>query len=308
MHKERPVSTSRRYRERGTLFILLTTLPALAIITIFTLYPIGFALWSSFSFYDLTNPQKTGFAGVTNYGAALQATGFQHSVEASVVFVIASFFLVVGLALGSALLLNERFRGVKHLQVIVLLPWAIPFVVAGMMWRWIYDSNYGVLNFVLQSLGVIPHYQAWLTQSNPAMVLLIIAYAWSEFPVSTLLILAGLQSVPKELYEAAVVDGARAFARFRRVTWVWLKPILLIVFVYETLRAITVFDSVYVVTKGQPADATAIVSYYIYRYMFTYYDVGLASALSVIVLVVSAVLIYAYFRFLRIGSLELRGR
>ena len=223
-------------------------------------------------------------------------------------FVIASFFLVVGLALGSALLLNEKFKGVKYLQVIVLLPWAIPFVVAGLMWRWIYDSNYGILNFALQSLGVIPSYQAWLTQPNPAMALLIVAYAWSEFPVSTLLILAGLQSVPKELYEAAVVDGARAFARFRRVTLVWLKPVLLIVFVYETLRAITVFDSIYVITKGQPADATAIISYYIYRYLFTFYDVGRASALSIIVLVVSGVLIYAYFKFLRIGSLELRAR
>ena len=302
------VSASRRLRGRGALFIFLTTLPALAIITIFTLYPIAFALWSSFSFYDLTNPEKTGFAGITNYAGALQTTGFQHSVEASIVFVIASFFLVVGLALGSALLLNEKFRGVKYLQVIVLLPWAIPIVVAGLMWRWIYDSNYGILNFALQSLGVIPSYQAWLTQANPAMALLIVAYAWSEFPVSTLLILAGLQSVPKELYEAAVVDGARAFARFRRVTLVWLKPVLLIVFVYETLRAITVFDSIYVITKGQPADATAIISYYIYRYLFTFYDVGRASALSIIVLVVSGVLIYAYFKFLRIGSLELRAR
>ena len=89
---------------------------------------------------------------------------------------------------------------------------------------------------------------------------------------------------------------------------VWLKPVLLIVFVYETLRAITVFDSIYVITKGQPADATAIISYYIYRYLFTFYDVGRASALSIIVLVVSGVLIYAYFKFLRIGSLELRAR
>jgi ABC-type sugar transport system permease subunit len=256
----------------------------------------------------LTNPQKTGFAGVTNYEAALLATGFQQSVEATVVFVVASFLVVVGLALGSALLLNEKFRGVKYLQVIALLPWAIPFVVAGMMWRWIHDANYGVLNFVLLSLGAISQYQAWLTQPTSAMVLLIIAYAWSEFPVSTLLILAALQSVPKELYEAAVVDGAGAFARFRRVTWVWLKPILLIVFVYETLRAINVFDSVYVITQGQPADATATLSYYIYRYLFTFYNVGQASALSIVVLVVSVVLIYAYFKFLRIGSLELRGR
>ena len=302
------MSTSNRFRGRGTLFILFTIAPALAIITIFTLYPIGFALASSFSYYDFTNPSKTGFAGASNYVNAVETPGFEQSVTATAIFVVASFFLVVGIALGSALLLNEKFKGVKYLQVIALLPWAIPYVVAGLMWRWIYDSNYGLLNYIFQSLGLIQAYQPWLTRPTSAMVLLIISYAWSEFPISTLLVLAGLQSVPKELYEAAVVDGAGALARFRKVTWVWLKPIFLIVFVFETLRAITVFDIVFVITKGGPAEATSIVSYYIYRYLFTYFDVGRASALSIIVLVVSGIFIYAYFTFLRIGSLELRGK
>jgi ABC-type sugar transport system permease subunit len=302
------MSTSARPKRRGTLFILLTILPALAIITIFTLYPIAYALSASFSYFDFSNPNKKGFAGLANYVGVLENAAVRSSFTATTIFVVSSFLLVVGLALGSALLLNEKFRGVKYLQVIVLLPWAIPFVVAGLMWRWIYDSNYGVFNYVLHSLGIIPSFQAWFTQPVPAMAILIVSYAWSEFPISTLLILAGLQSVPKELYEAAIVDGAGAWARFKRVTWVWLKPILLIVFVFETLRALTVFDSVYVLTKGQPADATAVISYFIYRYLFTFFDVGGSSALSIVVLVVSVVLIYAYFKFLKVGSLELRGR
>jgi ABC-type sugar transport system permease subunit len=216
--------------------------------------------------------------------------------------------IVVSLSLGFALLLNERFRGSSVMQVLILLPWAIPLVVSGTLWKWIFDANFGLANEVLLRLGMISSYQPFVVQQWPAMLMLLLAYVWVETPLPTLLFFASLQSVPQELYEQAKIDGASAWHRFKTVTFKWITPIFFIVLVYETLMDIRAFDLVYVVTAGGPADFTALISFFTYRQAFVYLDFGRATALSLTLVAISVLLIFLYYRLLRVGRLRLRIR
>jgi len=294
-----------RLGDRG--FIAATLIPGLAPIFLFFFYPVIYALYVSFIKYDLTRPERN-FVGFQNYYKVITSYYFWNSWRVTAEFAIASFVLVVVFAMLTALTLNQAFKGQKILQVLVLLPWAIPYVVGGSMWKWMFDATYGVLNAVLYGLGLIPSYQPWLVDPTIALILLIIAYVWSEAPLPTLLFLTGLQSVPQELYESGLVDGLNAWQRFRKITVTWLSPIILIVFIWETLLAIRQFDMVWVITGGKPGDATALISFFAWRETFSFLDFGRASALCYIIVAISIVFIYLYFRALKMGSLELKVR
>jgi len=289
------------------LFIAATIIPGLIPIFLFFFYPIAYALWVSFHNYNLKIDDRS-FVGLKNYAEVVTSYYFWNTMKITVIFAILSFLIIIALATGTALLLNERFRGQKILQVLVLVPWAIPYVVGGSMWKWIYNADFGLLNAVLLQLGAIQEFQPWLTYPNISLVLLVTAYVWSELPLPTLLILTGLQSVPEELYESALVDGASSWEKFRKITVEWLKPMFLIVFIWETLLAIRQFDLVWVITQGGPADTTALVSFFTWRETYSFLDFGHGAALSYIILVISVVLIYFYFKALRMGAVELKVR
>ncbi len=287
--------------------ILIGLLPALTPVFIFTFYPVFYALYTSLYRYNIKYPEQYGFIGGGNYVAMTQTYYFRSSLTSTAIFALLAIPVIVLGSLGLATLLTQRYKGVSFLQWLILVPWAIPFVVSGTIWKWIFDANYGVFNDVLLNLGLISSYQPWLTRSWPAMIVLVLAFAWVFLPLPTLLFLAGMQSIPAELHEAAMVDGAKAFARFRAVTFTWLRPIVLIVVILTTLMSIWMFDLIYVITFGGPADFTALISYYTYNEMFTFLDFGRASALAVFVLIIGIALIFAYFRALRIGRLRLRA-
>ncbi len=291
--------------KRGDIrFAILALSPMLAPVFFISLYPIAQAFVVSFEAYDISKPlTHTPFIGFTNYVTVFNSFDLQQSVISTLIFTGASLALVLGIAFGTAMLLSQKFRGVKFFQILFLVPWGVPYIVAGALWAWILNAQFGVLNGIFTQLGLITDYQAWLVSPTFAQLFLIIAYVWSEAPLTILLILAGIQSMPQELYEAALIDGASAWVRFRKITFTWLRPVLQIVFIYETLSALRVFDLVFALTQGGPFDTTSLISFFTYRVAFVFGEFGQGSALSVIIVGVSVVLAVAYLRLIKIPKL-----
>ncbi len=216
----------------------------------------------------------------------------------TVLFALLSVPGVMLLGLGAALLLNQRLRGMWLLRWIILLPWAIPLVAAGVMWRLLVHGNFGALNGLLFQLGLIGSYIPFLSHPQLALVVVAVAQVWREFPLAAILVLAGLQTIPVELHEEAKVDGAGALARFRYVTLPLLRPSLLVVLVYETMTAVAVFDLVYVLTGGGPGNATTLFSWFAYAASFKLLNLGQGAALSLMMAMGLILLIVAYLRLL----------
>jgi multiple sugar transport system permease protein len=202
------------------------------------------------------------------------------------------------LAVLVALLLNEAFPGQRLLNALLLLPWATPSVVNGLMWKWIYDPSYGLLNGLLVQLGVLERYRAWL--GDPDLTLLLIANAavWKQMPLAALLLIVTMKAIPEDLYRAAKVDGAGAFRRFLHVTLPALRPGLMLVLVYETMISIRHFDLFLIMTQGGPGDASFTLSWFIYVETFRSLRFGTGAALSYILAMATFLLSYLFIRFL----------
>jgi ABC-type sugar transport system permease subunit len=204
--------------------------------------------------------------------------------------------------LGIALVLNDNFRGRGLLRAVVLVPWAIPTVVSSQMWRFIFNDRYGLVNFVLFG-GDASRYLAPLADPTSALIAIMAAEIWKTTPFAALIILAGLQAIPDDLYEAASVDGATAWQKFRHVTLPMIKPALLLALLFRTIDGLRVFDLVFVMTQGGPADATNVLQFYGYKKTFAEGMVGYGSAIAVVVFFLSLALSLAYLRMLKINRL-----
>jgi multiple sugar transport system permease protein len=215
------------------------------------------------------------------------------------IYTVASVAGVIIFGIVVALLLNTKIRSVNALKIIILLPWAIPAVVAGLMWKWILNSDFGILNGILYSLGAIKSYIPFLADPFLAKLSLVMAHVWKEGPLAAIFLLAGLQLIPKEFYEAAKIDGGSSLRVFRYVTLPLLRPILLVVLVYETMTAILTFDIVYVLTGGGPADSTSLISWFAYAEIFKSLNLGAGIALSIVIAAITLILIILYMRALR---------
>jgi len=274
-------------------------LPALLIIGLFTIYPVLYALRISAFQYVLTKPNSHPFIGFKNFEDVVTSYYFKTALINTSVYTIASVAGVILFGLLVALLLNSKNRSVNVLKIIILLPWAIPAVVAGLMWKWILNSDFGIFNAVLYSLGAIDSYIPFLADPNLAKLSLILAHIWKEGPLAAIFLLAGLQLIPNEYYEAAKIDGGSSLSVFRFITLPLLRPILLVVLVYETMTAILTFDLVYVLTGGGPGDATSLISWFAYAEIFKSLNLGTGIALSIIIALITLVLIFLYMRALR---------
>jgi multiple sugar transport system permease protein len=276
-----------------------TLAPVLAIVALFTLIPFGYAAWTSVHRHVLIL-QGHPYVGLDNYRLALEDPLFADSIKTSVIFAAFAFPLVTVIGLLVALLLNQRVRGFGILLVLVLLPWSIPTVSAGIMWRLLLHGEFGAIDGFLFRIGAIDSYIQWLSSSKLAMVSVIAVHAWREFPLAVILFLAALQTIPPELAEAARLDRASVWERFRYVTLPLLKAPLLIALVYETIVAISVFDLVYVLTGGGPGSATTLFSWFAYTATFKYLNFGQGAALSFIMAAVLVVFIMLYVRIVRV--------
>lgn len=286
-------------------FAVLLNVPALITITLLAGYPIVYSAFISLHKYNLKRPRIFDFVGLSNYFQLLNSSEFWMALWVTVQFTVLVVTLVVVLGIAFALLLNREFPGCGIIRALILVPWAIPPVVNGMMWQWIYDSKVGALNGLLMSLGLITEYRGWLSQPTSALLAIVWADVWNMVPLAVILLLAALQRIPSELYEAARIDGAGNFQLFRYVTFPWLAQALLVVLILQTMSAIRAFDVIYVLTAGGPGTATTTLTWKTYLTTFDSLDFGLGNAYAYMVSLLTLALALIYFRVLyRRGDFE----
>ncbi len=262
-------------------------------------YPLARTLYTSFFDVNSPFPGTYPFVGLANYRRAFGSPDFWAAVRRTGYFTVVSTWieLVLGILLG--LLLNVRFHGRAVLRTLVVLPWALPTIVNAMMWRWIYNPEYGALNALLTQLHLIPAYRSWLGKPFLALNMVILADVWKTTPLVAFLILAGLATIPHDLYEAAKVDGAGPFNGFFRITLPLLVPSILIVLVVRTIEAFKVFDIIYVMTRGGPANGTQTITLYAYIQAFSNQSFGYGGALAYLIALTILGFALVYMRLLR---------
>ncbi len=274
--------------------------PALGILALFAFYPIVGSFWLSLHRIVLSLPGVgEPFVGLANYAELAQGSGVRRSVGVTLFCGGVSTALEVALGLGLALCLHASFRGRGLARAIALVPWAIPTVVASQMWRFLLNDRFGPVAYYLFGGG------APLAEAGTALASIIAADVWKTTSFVALIVLAGLQAIPDDLYEAAAVDGAGPFRRFRSVTLPLVLPALLAAVLFRTIDAFRVFDLVFVMTQGGPADATNVLQYMGYKRMFGEGMLGSGAAISTVVFGMTLVASIAYVRI--VGSRLLEG-
>ncbi len=279
--------------KREARFGLLLSTPALLAVFAVVLLPLLNALILSLQRHDLARPQNDAFIGIENYIDLATDDRFLNSLKATSFFALTSIAIELPLAIGFALMLVKKFRGRSLARALVILPWALPAAVAASMWKWIYNADYGVLNSVLMHLGLISENHVWLADSHWSMALIILANVWKETPLTVILLLGTLMAIPDGLYEAARMDGANAWQRFRHVTLPMIRPILIVAGLLQLIWGFQTFEIPQIVTGGGPHSSTELVSLRIYSQTFRSLSFGTGAAMAYFVallLLVPAVL------------------
>ncbi|SHK95729.1 multiple sugar transport system permease protein [Pseudonocardia thermophila] len=270
-------------------FGLRLSAPALALLAMLLVVPAVLTLVYSFHDVPPTGIAPGEFIGLTNYETVFGSPVFWSSLWVTIVFSLGFVVVSTCLGLGFALLLNEAFPGRGILRGLLVIPWACPWLVIGIIWRWFVDGSVGGLNGLLMHLGLTDGYIDFLSNPRSALIIAVIGASWRQACFAAILLLAGLQTLPKELNEAAAIDGAGPLGRFRHVTIPWLRPVLATVIVLNIIYAFLQFDVIFAMTQGGPGDATQVLSILIYRQLFVATDIGTGSALAVILALLSLV-------------------
>jgi multiple sugar transport system permease protein/N,N'-diacetylchitobiose transport system permease protein len=277
--------------------------PAALVILLVVVVPLGRALWMSLFNIQLTRPGVEPFVGLDNYLSQLTSGDFWAATGRALFFTIVSTGLELSLGMGLALLMDQPLRFRWLLRTIIILPWALPTIVNALMWRWIDNAEYGALNALLTQTGVTAGYQPWLSNSDLAMWMVIVADVWKLTPLVAILLLAGLQSVDREIVEVARVDGAGPLQVFRHILLPLVMPVVLIVLVLRTMEAFKVFDLIWIMTHGGPANSTQTIAIYAYQTAYQGFDFGRGAALGYLIALVIMVLAAIYLRLLgRMGQ------
>jgi len=289
-----------RLSERGWGYLLAA--PAFVLVGLMALAPIMAALWLSLH-RRLPIFGVDEFVGAWNYLQLWSDDRFWAACRTTLYFTGLSVTAELLLGFGVALLLDGltggRGRSPRWAQVMIILPWAVPTVVSAQIWAWLYQPDYGLLNYLLLQAGFIDARIDWLADPDWAIHAAVVMDIWKTTPFAALLLLAGLKSVPQELYAAARVDGAGAWQRFRRITLPLLMPVVVIVLVFRTMDAVRVFDAVFVLTGGGPGNTTETLSIYAYKTLFQTLQFGYGSALATAMFVIVAGLSLMYVLLLR---------
>lgn len=273
--------------------------PALLVLLGVLAYPIAEAIILSFQKVTFrAGGIARDWSGVDNYARLAGDPTFGLALRNSLYFTVVEVVAVVLVSLGVALLLNHRLGRSALFRVVLLVPWALAPVANAVLWKWIYNANYGVLNALGLQLGLLDQKVVWLGEPFRALNMILLADAWKAIPFISLLLLAGLQNIPAQLYRAARVDGAGAWARFRHVTLPGLRVPLLVAIVLQSIWALKVFDLIYVLTKGGPLDGTVVLNFLAWRVTFNFLDVGYGAAIANVLFVLMFVLAIVYVRTL----------
>lgn len=280
---------------RNRQFILLCLLPATLALLAIIAYPLLYGFYLSLTDANPLSLERA-FIGLENYGNIFDDSVYQNSLWLTIRFTAIIVAIEFPLAMMLALMLNEPIRGRAIYRAMLLIPWVMPNVVAAIIWRWIYSPDFGLLNFVLAELRIIDAYLSFTGDPNRALPAVIAVSVWKGIPFSTVVLLAGLQAVPADLYEAARVDGASAWQRFRDITIPGMLPIIVIVLVLRAVWSFNSFDLVYVLTGGGPGWATQLLSIYVYLSSFQYQQLGYGAAMAVTMLLILAIPVAIFVR------------
>jgi len=273
--------------------------PMLAIMVTVTGYPLLSTIRLSFTDASLVGNAPMSWVGLENYIYAFTDPDFRDAFFRSLYFAFVSVGVEVILGVLVALLLNQEFFGRPFVRALVVLPWALPTIVNAMMWRLIFNPEFGSWNALLTQLHLIDAYRSWLGDPATVMNMVILADVWKNYPLVTLIVLAALQIIPPELYQAAAIDGAGAWRQFWKITFPEILGPLSVALMLRMIDAFKVFDIIYVMTRGGPADATKTVSFYVYQESFSYLRAGSGAAYAVLVGLVCGILIGLYLMILR---------
>jgi multiple sugar transport system permease protein len=291
-----PQSKSRIDLNNPKLLGILLVLPTLLVVFGFLLFPFFYALVLSFMNYNLTNPAANALVGLKNYIKLLSDAYFVSSVGRTILFSVSSAIFQIILGTTIALVLDQKFHLQGFMRGLIILPWALPTVVNGIMWKWIYNGDYGALNALLTQLGILKEYKVWLVDPLWAMGLVIFANVWKEAPFIAIMVLAALQGIPSELYEAGKVDGASTWQNLWQITLPLLKPVLMVCGLLEIIWGFQTFDLIYIVTNGGPYNSTELVSYRIYLQTFKFFQFGYGSAMAYLVSLLIFIPAFFYIR------------
>jgi trehalose/maltose transport system permease protein len=290
---------STRLRRKQTRLAWIMLAPALAVVGLVAIYPLGVTIYQSFTNQQfLAGIEPTKFVGLQNYRDLIHDTVFRQSIVTTVKFTVITIIFEFMLGMMIALVVNSNFRGRGTMRAVMLVPWAIPTVICAQMWKWMYDDVFGVLNDAGVRLHILHRSVAWISQPSTALASVCAVDIWKTTPFVALLLLAGLQVIPRELYEAADVDGASKLQQFWRITLPLLRPAILVALIFRTLDALRVFD-VFYVFFGNRVD-TQTMAIYDQNTIVSIGDVGYGAAISVAIFLIISMFVVIYVTFIRV--------
>lgn len=282
-------------RRRFNVWPYVLVSPALLIVTFVVFVPVLEAIMMSFQSHDLRRPNLIGFIGFSNYIEIFKDPLFGQALKNTFIWVIVGVGLQFFFGFILALLLNQKFRGRGAIRAVSLIPWATPGVLIGLMWKWIYDGNYGVLNDLLTRLNLIDHNIPFLSQLSTAFPSVIVTIIWQGIPFFAIMIMAGLQVIPQDMYEAADIDGASKMQKLFRITIPSLKNVILITLLLRIIWVSNSVDIIYSMTGGGPSYSTQTLSVYIFN-KATVLDLGYSSAMAIILMLLLAFVAVPYLK------------
>ncbi len=291
-------SAAVRIRLSNTQFSLVMLIPALLVLAFTVLYPLLRGIYLGFQSYSLVNlTAGADFVGLRNFRTLLSSPDYRAVWGTTLLFVAGSVGGQFVLGFLTALVLNQDIRQRNLFRGLLLMPWVVPTVVSSLLWKWIFNQQYGIFNYVLFVLGVIPKFQAWIGNPDLALSSVVLANIWKGFPFHMVVLLAALQTIPRDIVEAAIIDGASAFQRFSQVTLPLLRYIIMIDLLISIVWTFQNFTLIWTMTEGGPITATTTLAISIYRMAFQSFDMGMGAAIGTIWLV--ALLVFAVL-FVRI--------
>jgi ABC-type sugar transport system permease subunit len=292
-------SAGRAATDRRLGYLLVA--PVLILLLLVTAYPLIYNLWNSFHFVNLSFgalPHK--FVGAQDYTKMFTSSAWLAALERTLAFTVVSVVLDTIAAIGLALMLHRKFRGRGVLRAAVLIPWAVPTVVSAMLWKTMFDPRSGFVDYFLGALHPSWASLTWLNASVwRSWTVIFIADAWKNVPFIAIILLAGLQVIPTDIYEAARIDGASTVSTFRRLTLPLLKPALMVAVIFRTLQALLVFDIIFIMTGGGPGNSTQTLSFLNYQTFISNLDFGYGGAISVTLVVIALIISYVIVRAFR---------
>lgn len=292
-----------RYNLNGYLLIA----PAVISILVLSVYPLLNGIWISFLNYDMTKATSDTFgkfAGLKNYMVVFANSKYRTAVCNSVVWTLVNIVAQLTLAMGIALVLNEKLKGRGFFRTVALLPWAIPAAISALTFSALYDTKIGVFNAILIRLGILKEGYSFLGNVATAMPAVIIANIWKSTPFLMIFILAALQGVSYDMYESASIDGAGKIKRFLYITLPNIKEPMAVAVILNVISIFNNFNAIWLLTKGGPLDSTEIMYTYAYRQAFVDHKFGYAAAISVVIFIVIAILTTIYIRMIASGKNE----